>query len=259
MRRIALLAAFLAVTARPGSGAAQDLRVFSSGGVAVAQQSMAARNSDGPRIAFTVAMPAVLQAKLSAGEPADVIVAPVQLLDVLERANMLAVGSRITVARVGVGVAVRDGAARPDVSSVAALRVALLAAPSIVHPDPAQQGSVAGKAIDRMLTEMGLAAELKPRTVYRQAIAGGVEMVAKGEAAFGLFNISEILSIKGVALAGPLPEEVQSYVVFAAAALTGSPAEKAARTYLRTLLSTEASPHWEAAGLEVVARFAPPH
>src|SRR5262249_50046499 len=119
-------------------------------------------------------------------------------------------------------------------------------------PDPKQAGSNAGPAIARMLSQMGLAEMLKPRLVYRQAIAGGVEMVAKGEAAIGLFIISEILPNKGVALVGPLPPEVQNSITFAAAVVAGTAAEPAARAYVRALRGEGMRGHWEAAGLEAL-------
>ena len=245
--RAAVLSLALAVSHR---AAAADLVVMSSGGASVAQRNLAESSPAAPKVAFVVAMPAGLQAKLSAGEKADVIVAPEQALDALDRAGKLGPGTRVAVARVGVGLAVQRGAPKPDISTVAALRAALLSAPSIVHPDPAQAGSVAGKAIAKLLVELGIAETLKPKLRYRQAIAGGVEMVAKGEAAVGMFNISEILPSEGVALVGPLPREVQSYITFAASVVAGSPSADAARLYIASLTAPGARRHWEAAGLE---------
>ena len=135
------------------SARADDLIVFSSGAPADAQKSIAA-DSMPPQSkpVFTVAMPAALLAKLAAGEKADVLVMPEQALAGLEAAGKLAPSRRVAVARVGVGVVVRQGAAVPDVGTVDALRAALIAAPSVVYPDPASEGSVAGRAINRMLT-----------------------------------------------------------------------------------------------------------
>lgn len=231
---------------------AADLVVMSTGGAAVAQQKAVAQAHSGPPVRFVVAMPAGLQAKLAAGELADVIVAPAQAIDALEKAGKLVQGTRTAVARVGVGVAIRRGTSPPDISTVEAVRAALLAAHSIVHPNPDQAGSVAGKSIAAMLAKLGIADAVKPKLTYRQAIAGGVEMVAKGEAAMGLFNISEILPIEGASLVGPLPRELQSYITFTAAAVTGTPLLDAARAYIAGLTLPEARRHWQAAGLEAV-------
>ncbi len=252
MRRASLFAILLASLSGTASSQADELRVFTSGAPSVAQQAIA--QADGRKIHFTVAMPGILVKRLTAGEQADIIVAPEQALDALEKAGKLIHGSRIPVARVGVGVAIRPGAPRPDIGTVETLRATLLAAPSIVFPDPAQPGSVAGKSIVRMLDQLGIASAVAPKTTYKQAIAGGVEMVARGEAAIGLFNISEILPIKDVTLAGPLPKDVQSYVTFAAAIMTGSSSEPIAKAYILGLTAPAAHKHWEAAGLEAFSK-----
>lgn len=232
---------------------AADLVVMSTGGAAVAQQRFAAQSHSGTAIQFIVAMPAALQAKLAAGEEADVIVAPAQAIDALERTGKIVAGTRTPVARVGVGVAVKRGAPHPEISTPEALRAALLSAHSIVHPNPEQAGSVAGKAIAAMLVKLGIAEMVKQKLTYRQAIAGGVEMVAKGEVALGLFNISEILPIDGAALVGPLPRELQSYITFTAAAVTSGKALPAvSKGYIAGLKLPFARRHWEAAGLEPV-------
>lgn len=248
MRRALFFAVLLASLAGTATSQAGDLRVFSSGAPSLAQQAIA--QADGRKINFVVAMPGILVKRLTAGEQADIIVAPEQALDALEKAGKLIPGSRTPVARVGVGIAIRQGTPRPDITTVEALRATLLAAPSIVYPDPAQPGSVAGKSIVRMMDRLGIASTVAPKTTYKQAIAGGVEMVARGEAAIGLFNISEILPIKNVTLAGPLPNEVQSYVTFTAAVIAGSTSEPAAKAYILGLSDPAAHKHWEAAGLE---------
>jgi molybdate transport system substrate-binding protein len=83
-----------------------------------------------------------------------------------------------------------------------------------------------------------------------QAIAGGVELVAKGEVELGMFNISEILPVKGVTLAGALPPELQSYIVFAAAIRAGSTSVAVAEDYIKLLSASAAREHWRAGGLE---------
>src|SRR4029077_20724421 len=112
-------------------------------------------------------------------------------------------GSRVDLARVGVGIVVREGAPVPDISTVDAVRRTLLGAKSIVHTSPDGSG-FAGKAVARMIEQMGIADAIRPKLTIMQAIDGGVDLVARGEAEIGMFNISEILPVKGVTLAGPL-------------------------------------------------------
>src|SRR5262249_62065125 len=119
------------------------------------------------------------------------------------------------LARVGTAASVREGAPPPDIATVDAVRRMLLAARSIVHPDPAG-GGLAGVALARMVAEMGIADAVKPKLTYMFAINGGATLVAKGDVEIGLFNISEVQTAKGVTLVGPLPSAVQSYIVFSA-------------------------------------------
>jgi molybdate transport system substrate-binding protein len=167
----------------------------------------------------------------------------------LDKAGSLVAGSRIDLARVGVGVAVRAGARLPDISTPDALRKLLVDARSIVHADPVG-GGFAGAQIARMMTRLGISGVVEPKTSYRSAIAGGTAAVGNGEAEIGLFNISEIIIDKGVTLAGPLPPELQSYIVFAGAVHAGSAEPDAARAFLRALVAPDARDAWTRGGLE---------
>jgi molybdate transport system substrate-binding protein len=146
-------------------------------------------------------------------------------------------------------VAVRAGARRPDIATPDALRKLLVDARSIVHPDPVG-GGFAGAQIARMMTRLGIADLVQAKTSYRSAIAGGTAAVAAGEAEIGLFNISEIIIDQGVALVGPLPDELQSYIVFAGAVHATSASPDAARAFLRALAAPDARDAWTRGGLE---------
>src|SRR5262245_18324973 len=211
-------AAFVAlcITTRPA--VSDDIHVFTSGAPAEVQKELARRFSDatGHRVLFTVGTLGVIRERLAGTESPGVVVLPVPAVEALDKIGKLRAGSRRDLARVGIGVAVRAGAPRPDVSTPEAVRAMLLAARSIVHPDP-QGGGFTGAHIARMFVELGIAEAVKPNVRLLFAIGGGVDAVAKGEAEIGLFNISEILPVPGVALAGPLPPTLQSYITFAGA------------------------------------------
>src|SRR5439155_7448585 len=112
-------------------------------------------------------------------------------------------------ARVGVGVVVKEGAPRPDISSVEAFKKTVLAAKSVAYIDPAAGGS-SGIYVSDLLDKLGVAAQVKPKAVL---IHGGAvaEHIAKGEAEVGIHQISEILPVKGITLVGPLPREIQNF------------------------------------------------
>jgi molybdate transport system substrate-binding protein len=230
---------------------AADIHVFSSGAPADVAKELAAKftQESGHRVLFSVANPAVIQRKLAAGETPDIVILPVPVVESLERAGVLRPGTRVELARVGVGVVVREGAPLPDISSVDTVRRLLLAARSIVFPDPAGGGQT-GPALMRMIAQLGVDDTVKPKLTLRQAIAGGVELVARGEAEIGMFNISEVLPVKGVTLVGPLPPQLQSYIVFAAAIHGGSAALAPAQAFIELMSAPAAREHWKAGGLE---------
>jgi molybdate transport system substrate-binding protein len=248
--RCAILAASLTVA--PTAGAA-EIRVLSSGAPAEIVKHLAAKfaPASGHRILVTVANPAAILQKLSGGETPDIVVAPAPVVDSLAKSGTLLAGSRVDLARVGVGVVVREGAPRPEISTAEAVRRMLVGARSIVYPDPAGGGQT-GAALARMIDRMGLTEIVKPKLTLRQAIAGGVALVADGAAEIGMFNISEILPVGGVTLVGPLPPELQSYIVFAAAIHARSTSPAPAQALIEALSDPASRAQWKAGGLESI-------
>jgi molybdate transport system substrate-binding protein len=256
MRRGALstVCAILAValSVAPTAGAA-EIRVLSTGAPAEIMKHLAVKfgPESGHRVLVTVANPATILQRLSGGETPDIVVAPASIIDSLAKSGTLLPGSRVDLARVGVGVVVREGAPRPEISTAEAVRRTLAGARSIVYPDPAGGGQT-GAALARMIDRMGLTEIVKPKLTLRQAIAGGVALVGNGEAEIGLFNISEILPVGGVTLVGPLPPELQSYIVFAAAIHARSTSPAPARALIEAMSDPAAREQWKAGGLESV-------
>jgi molybdate transport system substrate-binding protein len=245
-------AAALAVLAL-GSFASAEIRVFTSAASLQVQQAYAGKfaQATGNQVALTAGTVREIETRLGRAERPDVVVLPVPMMEALDKAGTFRPGTRRNLARVGIGVVVRAGNPAPDISTVDAVRKALLAARSIAHPDP-QGGGIAGGQITRMFERLGIAEALRPRVALAYAFEGGVERVAAGEAEIGLFNISEILPVKGVTLVGPLPAELQSYIVFAGAVHAGSAAPGAAAAYLEMLASPDARAAWKEAGFETL-------
>ena len=100
------------------------------------------------------------------------------------------------------------------------------------------------------MARLGIADAVKPKVTLMFAIAGGVASVAKGDTEIGLFNTSEILAVRGVRLAGPLPPELQGYITFAGAVHVGSTSPESALSFLRSLSNTNAREAWETGGFE---------
>jgi molybdate transport system substrate-binding protein len=103
-----------------------------------------------------------------------------------------------------------------------------------------------------MFEKLGIAEQVRPKVVLMYAFTGGVANIAKGGAEIGFFNISEILPVKGVTLVGPLPQELQSYIVFGGAVHVRSSAPETAAAFLRTLSAPDTRDAWSAGGFELM-------
>lgn len=251
---IRALTAFLFVFAA-GFADAAEIRVFSSGAPAGAAKAIAAdfAGRTGDHVSFMVAQPAVIQAHLRSGDKADVVILPSPVVAMLTGTGVLTAGSAVDVARVGIGVVVRAGAAKPDISDVDAFRQLLRNAHSIIYPDPSEAGGgSAGIAIARMIDKLGLTETVRPKLSVKSAIGGGVALVANGAVEIGIFNVSEIVPVKGAALVGPLPAELQNYIVFDAAILKADHAPEPAAGFIKSLVDPAERQMWLNAGLDPV-------
>jgi molybdate transport system substrate-binding protein len=146
------------------------------------------------------------------------------------------------------GVAVKDGAKVPDISTVAAFKAALTSAASVAYTDP-KSGATSGTYFDGLLDKLGIAGEVRPKA---KLLAGGyvAELVAKGEAELAVHQISEIVPVKGVRLVGPLPAEIQLTTVYSGG-IAAAPKELAAAIALLTYLAGPAAePALKAQGME---------
>jgi molybdate transport system substrate-binding protein len=157
-------------------------------------------------------------------------------------------GSSRNLARVGVGVVVREGAPKPDIGSVEAFKQALMAAKSIAYIDPAAGGS-SGIYVAGLLEKLGIAAEMKGKS---KLIPGGAvaEHIARGEAELGIHQISEILPVKGVTLVGPLPADIQNYTVYAAGIGAAAKQPEAAKDLLKALAGPAAAEVLKSKGMD---------
>jgi molybdate transport system substrate-binding protein len=248
-------AAALAVLALGSSPCASaEIRVFTSAASLPVQQTYAGKfaQATGNRVLLTVGTVREIETRLAGADKPDVVILPAPVMDELEKAGAIRPGTRVDLARVGIGVAIRAGRPAPDISTVDAVRKTLLAARSIAHPDP-QGGGIAGAQITRMFERLGIAEAVRPKVALIYAFTGGVERVANGEVEIGLFNISEILPVKGATLVGPLPPQLQSYILFPGAVHAGSNAPAVAAAYLGMLASPNAREDWRKAGFEALA------
>ena len=231
-----------------------EIRVFSGGAPRLALQPLAAQfgRATGNTLAFTFDGVAAIRQRLAAGEKTDVVLLPAPMLEAMGTA--LLAGSRTLLARSPIGVAVRRGATEPDLSTPDALRKTLLDARSVAYSDPKLAPS--GIHLAKVIANLGIAEALLAKTVLRTPFDGGVGLVASGEVQIGLYLVAEIQAADGVALAGLLPAELQSYVIYGGAVAARSPAQDAAIAFLKFLGDPAARDHWQAAGFESVQAHA---
>lgn len=245
---LVILVALVAVPAAPAR--ADELIVFSAGAVRaiVTELSEAFRQETGHAVALSFGTVGVTRGKLASAAPVDVVIMTDTAVDDVIREGGLLAGSRADLARTGMGVGVRDGAPRPDISTPEAFKATLLAAKSLVYVDPAQ-GATSGIHFKSVLERLGIADAVRAKT---QLVAGGypAEKVASGEAELVVHQISEIVPVKGVVMIGPLPADLQKVTVYSAGLATRSTHPEAARAFVAFLTRPAFKPKFAAAGLD---------
>ena len=236
MRMTALTFAIVLMAVGASRGAAcAEIKVLTAGAfkqVLLAMLPQFERQS-GHRVIVDNDTVGALAKRIEAGEAFDLAVLTPSAIDSLSKKGKLVPGSGRNLARVGIGVVVKEGAPKPDIGSVDAFKKALLAASSIAYIDPAAGGS-SGIYVAGLLERLGIAAEMKGKS---RLISGGAvaEHVARGEAELGIHQISEILPVKGITLVGPLPAEIQSYTIYAAGVSINAKQADAAKDLLKAL------------------------
>jgi molybdate transport system substrate-binding protein len=187
-------------------------------------------------------------AQLARGVPVDVVILSREGLAELIAAHRIAAGSDADLARTPIGVAVRSGAAKPDVSTVEAFRQVVLNAKAVAVP-----ASTSGIFLTKqVLPRLGIADKVNVKVAPRGT--GAAAMVASGEADVGLLPVSEIVHAPGVELAGVIAEEIQLNQVFAAAVVAGSNEVESAKRLIAFLASERASAAIKGSGMEPLAK-----
>jgi molybdate transport system substrate-binding protein len=182
--------------------------------------------------------------RLARGEPVDIVIMAADGLDRLIGEGKIAAGSRVDLARSGIGIAVRTGAPRPDISTAEGLTRALLQASSIAH-----SSSASGIYMRDLLHRLGVSAALGNRIRQVEGEPVG-RVVARGEAEIGFQQVSELLPVAGIDYVGPLPPEIQEITVFAAGIATAAREQEAAQALIRYLQAPEAAPLIRQSGME---------
>jgi molybdate transport system substrate-binding protein len=192
--------------------------------------------------------PQTIAAQLSRGVPCDVVILSREGLTELIRAKRIADGTDADMARTPIGLAVRAGAAKPDVRSVDAFKQVVLKARTVAVPS-----STSGIFLmEEVFPKLGIAG--KVNVVATPRGAGAAKMVASGEADIGLLPVSEIAHANGVELASLIPEEIQLHQIFAAAVVAGSKNGDAGKRLIAFLTSASSAATIQRFGMEPLGR-----
>jgi molybdate transport system substrate-binding protein len=183
--------------------------------------------------------------RIGGGEVADIVIAPSFTVDDLIKQGRLAPGSRVDVAKSIIGVALRPGAPKPDLSSGASLKQYLLSAKSIII-----SGGPSGTYLSQLFQKMGIADAIKGKTVRLAPGASPGVAVARGEGDIGFTQVSELLAVKGIDYLGPLPADIQDVTTFSAGLHKAAPQADAAKALVKFLTAPASVPVLKKTGLE---------
>ena len=252
VRAFAWLVAATLLLAGAANGA--EVKVMISGGFSAAYRVLIPEferttgntvvTAFGPSMGDT---PQAIPNRLQRGEPADVLIMVDTALDELRKQGKVVPDSRVDLARSKIGMVVRSGEPKPDISSVDAFKHTLIEAKSIAYSD-----SASGVYLSTVLFErLGIADQVRSKSRMIPAEPVG-KVVARGEAQLGFQQISELLPVPGVDLVGPLPPEIQKVTVFSGGVAAGAKEPEAARALLQFLSSPGAAQAIAKSGLEPV-------
>ena len=226
--------------------AAAELQALGGGGIAAPVKELVAQfeKTSGHRIAFRLGTTPELIKLATTGGPFDLGVVPREVFADPAAQARFAPGPAINIARVGLGVAVRSGSPRPDVSTPEALKQTLLKAKSIATiPE-----SAAGAQVLRAFERLGISNEMQAKTKAQKSPAQVVEAVAQGEAELGVFLVN-VLTAPGLDVVGSFPKEVQQEIIFAAALAANTKEVDAAKAFIAYLQTPAATAIIKAKGM----------
>ena len=246
---VALLSACLSFAA-VAPGAAAEIKVLTGGAFKQVVLALvpAFEKETGHKVVVDNDTAGALKKRIEGGEAFDVAVITPVVVDDLTGKGKLAAGSRVDLARVGVGVMVKQGAPKPDIATVEAFKQALLSAKTVAYIDPASGGS-SGVYIEKLMAQLGIADQIRAKARLKK---GGyvADLIVSGEAELGLHQISEIVPVKAVTLVGPLPKEIQNFTTYAAG-LSPVPRNKdAAAAFIKALSGPAAAAVLKEKGME---------
>jgi molybdate transport system substrate-binding protein len=227
---------------------ADEIRVMSGGAPKelFAHLTPKFEQQTGHKVQFNYVLIPALREKVAAGEKTDVLVMPVSALKDFAKDGKVRADTLAPFGTVSISVIVKEGAAKPDISTVDKFREAMLAARSVVHATPGKTPS--GIHMGKVLDQLGITDAIAKKVVHKPALEGGAELVANGQAEIGIYPASEVVEVKGVTIVGPLPKGIDLTILYGGAAMTGT--SQAATDFVKFMSAPENRAAWRHAGFE---------
>lgn len=250
--RCVLVAVLLAVSALTSDiSCSAEIKVLGANGMREVMEDLRPKfeRATGHQLVIAFATVGVIVQRITSGEAADVVIIPQQGIDRLVKDGKASAGAVAAIARSGIGVIVRKGVPRPDISTPATLKQALLAAKSITYLDPSA-GGTSGVHFMKVLDRLEVSDQMKPKTILHPNARAAGALVANGDAEIGINLIQELLPLPGIELVGPLPDDLQLTLVFAATITTDTKNAAPAGTLIDFLRTPEAATVIKAKGME---------
>jgi len=246
MRSSFIIAITSALLLAGGAGAA-EIRVLSTQATEEAYRELVPQfeKASGHKVTTTFTGTLDANKRLAAGESYDLIIMSGPSIDEHTKGGKVVPGSRVDVAKSGVGVGVKAGAPKPDISTVEALKKTLLAAKSIGYSTGPSGNYVVG-----LFQRMGIADEVKPKLKQTPTGVFVGSIIASGEAEIGFQQVSELSHFAGVDYVGPLPADVQYITVFASGIATGAKEADAAKALVKFITAPAAAAAFKKRGME---------
>lgn len=253
MKRIILLfaAVFLQISA-PARGA--EISVMSGGApkgvLSVLVPEFEKRT--GHQVKMSYALISALRQKILFGEITDLVLMPDAVIDELATARKVKMEGRQSFGALKLVGIVRRDAPQPDISTLEALRAALLKAKSVIYSTPTSTPS--GAHMANLLSQLDIAEAVEKKVTYRPALEGGVAMVADGAAELGIYPASEVVHVKGVTSIGALPDSLQLRLVYGGAVTTSNKAPEPALALIQFLAAESNRNLWQRSGFDPPSR-----
>jgi molybdate transport system substrate-binding protein len=216
-----------------------EIKVIAANAVKDGYSSLAEsfEKSSGHKVATTWTGTVNAAKRVSAGEVFDLVIIGSDHIDKLVAEGKLVAGSRADFAKSGVGAATRAGLPKPDISTMEALRTAVLNAGSVAH-----SAGPSGAYVAQLLKTMGVAEKIASKVKQPSSGAEVASLVARGEVDLGFGQVSEFLNVTGLIDLGPLPESLQNYTIYAIGLHNAATSPDAAKDFVKFLTSPEAAP-----------------